>query len=471
MSLWKRQEIQKMLWKKCIRDYNARKVVNSDWQLFVYKKKRVRKMKKMEDNITWRKLDNTAQLFPVIANKEISHVYRISATLKKPVQPELLQRALEDTLPWFDVFRVRLRRGFFWFYFEENKNKPEVEDETEYPCRYIDPHGRRKFLFRVSYYGRRINLEVFHAVSDGMGAITFLKELTYRYIDLSKRQRGEKIGKYRPSEECILDQEDSYIKHYRKKKGKSYSTKKAFQIRGRKIYGSGISVIHGYVDLKDLKKTCKKYKVSVTKYLTAVLIFSIYEEYLNRQEEAHPICINLPVNLRAFFDSSTTSNFFAVTLIEFFSHGEKHTFEEVLSLVSQQMDEKITKTKIEETLAYNVAAQKNRLIKILPLFIKNLGLSYTFRRSSKSATTTLSNLGQIKVLPEYENEIEQFHVMMGVFKTQEIKCAMLSYQDQAVITFTSVFQESYLQKAFFRNLTREGIKVSIESNGVINEKV
>ena len=157
-------------------------------------------MKKRDDHITWRKLDNTAQLFPVIANKEISHVYRISATLKEEVRPDLLQQALEDVLPWFDVFRVRLRRGFFWFYFEENKNRPEVEDETEYPCRYIDPHGRRKFLFRVSYYRRRINLEVFHAVSDGMGAITFLKELTYRYIDLFRNESKVEMKKYSPSE-------------------------------------------------------------------------------------------------------------------------------------------------------------------------------------------------------------------------------------------------------------------------------
>lgn len=428
-------------------------------------------MKKREDNIAWRKLDNTAQLFPVIANKEISHVYRISATLKEEVRPELLQRALEDILPWFDVFRVRLRRGFFWFYFEENKNRPQVEDETEYPCRYIDPHGRRKFLFRVSYYRRRINLEVFHAVSDGMGAITFLKELTYRYLDLCRSRDFQKAKKYAPSEECILDQEDSYVKHYRKKKGKSYSTKKAYQIKGRKLYGAAISVIHGYVSIEDLKRVCKSYGVSVTKYLTAVMIYSIYEEYMNRQKEGNPICINLPINLRAFFDSTTTSNFYAVTIIEFLSKGDGHTFQEVLSYVSRQMDEKITKEKIEDVLAYNVSAEKNRLIRVLPLFLKNLGLSYTFRRSSKSVTTTLSNLGQVKVLPEYENEIEQFHVMMGVFKTQEVKCAMLSYQDQAVITFTSVFQESYLQKAFFRNLTTEGIKVSIESNGVINEKV
>ena len=296
-------------------------------------------MKKREDHIAWRKLDNTAQLFPVIANKEISHVYRISAMLKEEVRPELLQRALEDILPWFDVFRVRLRRGFFWFYFEENKNKPEVEDETEYPCRYIDPHGRRKFLFRVSYYQKRINLEVFHAVSDGMGAITFLKELTYRYIDLYRSQGTAETKKYSPSEGCILDQEDSYFKHYRKKKAKGYSKKKAYQIKGRKLYGGAISVMHGYVSIDDLKRTCKSYGVSVTKYLTAVMIYSIYEEYMNRQQDDSPISINLPINLRAFFDSSTTSNFFAVTMIEFLSRGDGHTFQEVLSEVSRQMDE------------------------------------------------------------------------------------------------------------------------------------
>ena len=428
-------------------------------------------MKKRDDHITWRKLDNTAQLFPVIANKEISHVYRISSTLKEEVRPDLLQQALEDVLPWFDVFRVRLRRGFFWFYFEENKNRPQVEDETEYPCRYIYHHGRRKFLFRVSYYRRRINLEVFHAVSDGMGAITFLKELTYRYIDLFRNESKGEVKKYSPSEECILDQEDSYFKHYRKKKGKGYSTQRAYQIKGRRIYGGAISVIHGYVSIEDLKKTCRSCGVSVTKYLTAVLIYSIYEEYMNRQQDKNPIGINLPINLRAFFDSSTTSNFYAVTLIEFLSRGENHTFQEILSEVSRQMDEKIKKEKIEEVLSYNVSAEKNPFIRILPLVLKNLGLSYKFRRSSKSATTTLSNLGQIRVLPGYEDEIEQFHVMMGVFKTQEVKCAMLSYKDQAVITFTSVFQESYLQKAFFRNLAKEGIKVAIESNRVINEKV
>lgn len=428
-------------------------------------------MKDRKKPVTWRRLDNTAKLFPVIANENISHVFRISSTLKHPIDPKLLQQALEDILPWFDGFRVRLRRGFFWFYFENNKKKPLVEKEATYPCKYIDPHMNQQFLFRVSYYDCRINLEVFHALSDGMGAVTFLKELTYRYIELVNDQGKGNLGKSHPSEDCILDMEDSYVKYYKKRRKKNYSTKKAYQVKGKKLYLDAISVIHGYVELDGLKKLCKKHKVSITKYLTAVMIWSVYEEYLNKQPNKDPICINLPVNLRTFFDSSTTSNFFAVTIIEFLAQSEEHTFEEVLHEVSRQMDEKITREKIEEIIAYNVSAEKNPLIRILPLFIKNIGLNYIFRKSSKTITITFSNLGKVEVLPRYRDEIEKFHAMMGVFKKQEMKCTMMSYKDQAVITFTSVFENAYLQKAFFRNLAKQGLKISIESNGVVNEKM
>ena len=78
--------------------------------------------------IKWDKLDNTAHLFPVIAGEGMSNVYRISVVLKEEIQKELLQQALERVLPWFDVFRVRMRYGVFWYYFETNqKPAPEVK--------------------------------------------------------------------------------------------------------------------------------------------------------------------------------------------------------------------------------------------------------------------------------------------------------------------------------------------------------
>ena len=101
------------------------------------------KMKKKKEhstsrNIRWDKLDNTANLFPVIAGESMTNVYRISLTLSEQINPELLQEALDIVLPKFDLFNVRLRTGVFWYYFEENgKKAPRVTEENTYPCRFI----------------------------------------------------------------------------------------------------------------------------------------------------------------------------------------------------------------------------------------------------------------------------------------------------------------------------------------------
>ena len=110
----------------------------------------------------WRRLDNTAKLFAAVSGEDLSSVFRIAAVLKEPVEPELLHKALLLTLPEFENFRVKLRKGFFWYYFETNNRDPVVEEEQSAPCRFIDPHRGGRFPFRVSYYGCRINFEVFH---------------------------------------------------------------------------------------------------------------------------------------------------------------------------------------------------------------------------------------------------------------------------------------------------------------------
>ena len=105
------------------------------------------------DNLKWDKLDNTAILFPVIAKEGTTNVYRISVVLKEEIQENLLQQSLNEVLPYFDVFRNRMKMGIFWYYFETNRKKPPtVQKECTYPCQYINPNLNRDYLFRVSYF-------------------------------------------------------------------------------------------------------------------------------------------------------------------------------------------------------------------------------------------------------------------------------------------------------------------------------
>ncbi len=423
-------------------------------------------MKKSPQGERWRRLDNTAKIFPVIASENLSNVFRISAVLKDEVDPGTLQRALEEILPQFEGFSVRLRRGFFWYYFEDNKRMPVIERETTYPCKFIDPHSNQLYLFRVTYFDRRINLEVFHAVTDGLGAVNFLKALVYRYLDIKRNSRTGHRTSQKISSNVSMNVEDSYVRHYKKTEKRKYSTRKAYHLAGEALPLDEENVLHGYVDLKMLKTVAKSYGVSITRFLTAALIWAIYQEYLDGKPCEESIGISIPINLRTFFGSETTANFFAVTLIDFLSTSEEHSFTEVLEAVSSQMDSKITKEKMEQIISYNVSNEKKWYLRAAPLFVKWCALNLVFRNNEKAYTMTLSNIGPIDIEEDYRKEIERFTIMIGVSKRQPMKCAVCSYGEEVIVTFTSVFQDTRLQDRFFGFLREMKIPVSLESNGV-----
>ena len=421
-------------------------------------------MKKKASAIKWRRLDNTANIFPVIANDSMSQVFRISVTLKEEIRPELLQQALEDILPRLHNFRVRLRRGLFWYYFEENTRIPVVRKEIYYPCRRMDPYSNRQFLFRVTYYGRRINLEIFHALTDGLGAANFLKELTCRYLQLAA---GDTRAQLPPENSVTVRNffvEDSYLENYRDIPHKSYSSRPAFRLEGNYLPLGTVQILHVYADLDAVKQVCHGYGVSITKYLAAVLIWSIWQEYLDGRAWDQPVVLNLPINLRAFFGSDTMANFFAVTMIGCLFREPGMEFSHLLELVSRQMDRKIDKKHLEECISYNVSNEKKWYLRITPLVIKSMVLKLVFRLKDRAYTMTLSNIGPLQVEEPYRDAIERFHVIIGVSRRQPMKCTACAYGGEIVITFASVFSDSHLQHRFMDKLHEDGIRFRVEGN-------
>src|SRR5699024_10879682 len=56
--------------------------------------------------------------------------------------------------------------------------------EAEHTCAALYQVDRRSLLFRVVHHERRVSLEVFHALSDGTGALWFLTDLLDAYVGL-----------------------------------------------------------------------------------------------------------------------------------------------------------------------------------------------------------------------------------------------------------------------------------------------
>lgn len=395
----------------------------------------------------------------------------MSTRLTMQIDPILLQKALDQTLPRFGSFKVRLRKGFFWYYFEANDKQCVVIPEQSNPCSYFLPAQNNHFLFRVTYFDNRINLEVFHVVTDGAGAIDFLKELVCRYIDLVLFEKDGTPLEERPAVDVFSDMEDSYIKNCIGSNPVGYPTEEAFGIKGNKlpIYTKG--VIIGRIPIKQILTLCRSKGITVTQYLTAVMIWSIYREYLNGEPNKKPIHISVPVNLRPYFESTTTMNFFSMISVGLLATRNDYTFDEIVLTVKEQFGQMLTRDYFASKIAYNVSFAKNIYIRFLPLFIKNIGLKITYLRSAKSNTITLSNIGRFKVPERYISFITGIELIMGATNSEPVKCSVCSFERTMTITFTARIEDTYLQRAFFRKLAADGINVTIETNGAYYENL
>lgn len=420
-------------------------------------------------SIRWDKLDNTAHLFPSIAGESLTNVYRISVTLTEEIQREVLQEALDLVLPKIDGFNVRLRAGVFWYYFEENgKKAPRVQEEMYFPCRYIRPNKNRSYLFRVTYYRNRINLEVFHVLTDGMGGINFLRELTYQYLRLVHPELRDESGDSL-SEGTALSREDSFVRNYKRAKPSGFNREKAYLIRADKLPAGEFGVMHGYMPVEEVKSVAHRYGVSLNEYLVGVFVWSVYREMMRGMPGEKPIRVAVPVNLRPYFDSDTTKNFFVMISAEYHPQKRDEAFEEVLGKIRESLQSQLGKEHLEDLFSYSVSNQRNMWLRPIPLFLKNIAMRFVYSKSAVANTATITNIGAVQVDERYMPYIQMFTAFLAMSKGQLIKGTICSYQDTLAFNFSSVFAEPTVQKAFFRKLAEDGIHVTIETNGVYYE--
>ena len=301
-----------------------------------------------------------------------------------------------------------------------------------------------------------------------MGGINFLKELTYQYLRLVHPKLKEKLGD-KLSSDTSMNREDSFLKNYKHSHAKGYKTKKAYLIKGEKLRTDEFGVIHGFVKIPALKEVCHKYGVSINEYLVAAFAYSVYREYLHGMPDKRPIRVAVPVNLRPYFNSITTKNFFTVVSAEFEPVKESYTFEEVLNLTTASLHQQINKEHLEELFSYNVSNEKLLVARAVPLFLKNIAMRYVYTSAALANTSTVTNIGNVKVEEDYQPYIKMFYAFLAMSKGQNIKGTICSYQDTLAFTFSSVLKDTSLQRGFFRKLSEDGLNVEIESNGVYYE--
>ena len=229
---------------------------------------------------TWYKLDLSANVYPTLQRKDFSSVYRISVTLKEEIQPELLQQALDMTLPRFPTFKVAMRRGLFWRYLEPNDRPgPYVQPDINNPCMPMRFRANNRYMIRVYYYHNRISLEAFHSLSDGNGALFLLRTLTAVYLRLLGHEIPNGMGVLDINEEPDPGElEDSYMKYASSKIRPPRSQGRAYRVRGTPEPLYTLNVLCGILPVDQVLAVARSHKVSVTEYLNAVLLYALMQK-------------------------------------------------------------------------------------------------------------------------------------------------------------------------------------------------
>lgn len=411
--------------------------------------------------IEWTKLDNAAKIFPPNTNEKDTKVFRFVCELKEEVDKEVLQEALDRTLPMFPMYQTVLRRGMFWYYLETTDMKPVVKEESKLPCNTLYRHNRKNLLFEVSYYKKRINLEMYHAITDGTGALGFLKTLLYYYITLKYRGDFQELPTLDYDASFTQKTEDSYLKYYSGDKTlDKVRLTKAYRIAGRRSLDNRYKVIEGTMSVKEVLELAHRYDTTMTIYLTALFFKAIYQDMPARARKL-PVVLSVPVNLRAYFPSVTARNFFVTINIRYNFGKSSDKLEDIIREVKDSFERELTTEKLQTHLNRLSALEHNAFMRLVPLPLKDYVLRFANYLSNRGITATLSNIGKISITKELAPYIRLFDCFTSARRPQICMC---SFGDALVISFTSPFVGTDIQKNFFRMLTEEGVSITVASN-------
>lgn len=412
--------------------------------------------------VEWLRLDNAGKIFPSTSGKRNTSVFRFSCELYENVEPEKLQKALEITTEEFPHFLSVLRSGVFWHYLEISSLVPKVHIEDREICSPIFSRYNRGLLFDVSYYGNRINLEVYHVLADGTGTLHFLKALIYNYIILIHNKLKENPALKPPYTAPYSSRmEDGFRKYYRKEiRKRSLKPQKAYKIKGNKTIPGTYVCIEGVMDCTQVIQLAKQYGASLTVFLTALLVKSIHKER-QRSKEDQDIVVTVPVDLRKYFPSDTVRNFFGNIRVShnFEKNGGEIT--DIIKSIKNGFKEELTEDKLSKRLSRLMYFERHKAIRMIPLFFKNWILKSIRRISDSEETTVISNVGKVELPDVLKPYVKLINVFVG---TSGIQLCACTYENYLSVTFSSVFLETDIQRNFYRSLTEQGLEVEIRSN-------
>ena len=125
-------------------------------------------------------LDSSATFYPYFTTRKTQSMFCVGAVLNDAVDKHILENAVNDAICRFPLYKTRLRKGYGAYYLEENGARVNVFDWDSRVLVPINTKQTNGYQFRLSCGGKRVKLEIFHALTDANGAVKFLSAILRR---------------------------------------------------------------------------------------------------------------------------------------------------------------------------------------------------------------------------------------------------------------------------------------------------
>ncbi len=413
---------------------------------------------------TWYRLDNAAKMIPSSTHFSNTRVFRICCELHEEVEPELLQEALDETAREFPYFNSILRRGLFWYYLEETDKRVIVRQDDLPACASLYHPGSKELLYRLNYYGRRINMEMYHVLADGTGAFVFFRRIITKYLLRKHPECGVSDRELlnMTEEENVRD---AFNHYYTKGKGlsqlKQMSSNWAFRLRGPKDPNMENHLVECVVDSREFMDLAHRYDTTVGVLCTSLFIEAVIDEMTIRERMKKKITISVPVNLRRYFPSDTNRNFFGVITITYVPENYSGDLREIIESVRDSFAHQLSEEMIAKTMASYSALEHNAAIKVVPLLLKDRVMQGFSVMSQMGVTCSVSNLGRI-VMPEVLTPYISYFSAFTTAASAQITIA--SFEDRMSFGWASGIATHQLMRIFCRKLSERGLDPVVATN-------
>ncbi|MEA2077923.1 MAG: hypothetical protein U9O95_07895 [Candidatus Marinimicrobia bacterium] len=433
--------------------------------------------KKNQDSKYWFRLDTSAQIYPAIESPEHTNIFRIWAKMEEEVDLDTVKKALEIIKPRFPYYNVHLRTGLFWHYFEQNDNPSKIWPDTPQPCERLYPIYNNGYLYLIRIYKNNLSMECSHVLTDGGGALEFLKTLITHYLILLGKIDAVPKGimdihekpdpeEYEDAFKTIINMEKDNLDNSPRQRS-LFNTDGVFQHHDTLLPLGKYKIIIGTIPLKDLKELSKKYNCTITELLASLYVEALihiqYDDVKNTKKH-RSIGMEIPVNLRMLYPIKSMRNF-SLFVVPRFDPKKIDKFEDIIDFLKPYMKEHITKEYLITMAQDNYELTQNKIIKWVPIFIKNFIIKYLSNTQGHAQFSgAISNLGAIRLPEELNEHIDDMGVLLGPTYHCLTGCGVVGFKDHIHINFGRINKHPRVEKHIFRRLVEMGAHVSIRSN-------